>query len=306
MSVCYGWSTSEIFFSSTGYVCDSACVHNSCWVDNLKSWQMCSNYEDHTVNNVKCRNDHPCGQYGGRNYWCYTDDKNNWDYCSKILCSDCKMIVTKSNFYCISDCAKTEESYGCKTNIKEKDWDYCDRITAVSSRVRRQDNPGIRVNVKYPDGCYCEGVERIIVGKQKRNFVVTCKMSSNEVIGKVPYNTLISAKCFNFPDFYSNNNKQIDLRHVQQSSGRCQYGGNPHKCNDYNKKGQSKFYFQLLDVIGREVCNNMKILNEKVCPQGTYFTKMCPEHAGFTFEGSEFTDRPCNKLVSLASYLGKR
>ncbi|XP_053899488.1 endonuclease domain-containing 1 protein-like [Malaclemys terrapin pileata] len=67
-------------------------------------------YSMQTISGTACQSDHPCGLYGKRYFWCYTDDKKKWDYC----CSP--------QHYC------GNHGYGyqwCYIQDPEKSWQYC-------------------------------------------------------------------------------------------------------------------------------------------------------------------------------------
>ncbi|XP_044888531.1 endonuclease domain-containing 1 protein-like [Mauremys mutica] len=67
-------------------------------------------YSMQTISGKVCRSDHPCGLYGKRYFWCYTDDEKNWDYC----CSPQHR------------CGKHGYNYQwCYIRDPEKSWQYC-------------------------------------------------------------------------------------------------------------------------------------------------------------------------------------
>uniref|UniRef100_A0A8C0HGJ2 Kringle domain-containing protein n=1 Tax=Chelonoidis abingdonii TaxID=106734 RepID=A0A8C0HGJ2_CHEAB len=67
-------------------------------------------YSMQTISGKACRSDHPCGLYGERYFWCYTDDEKKWDYC----CSP------------QHQCGKHGYKYPwCYIQDPEKSWKYC-------------------------------------------------------------------------------------------------------------------------------------------------------------------------------------
>ncbi|XP_053552203.1 uncharacterized protein LOC128643238 [Bombina bombina] len=64
--------------------------------DVNNDYEYCSPSNYVTIKGEPCRLDHPCDFYGNKYSWCYTDEKNNWDYCGKIS-SDCEKPIHSSN-----------------------------------------------------------------------------------------------------------------------------------------------------------------------------------------------------------------
>ncbi|KAK3598950.1 hypothetical protein CHS0354_036267 [Potamilus streckersoni] len=106
--------------------------------------------DNYTVGYTLCRSNHKCGNYGYEYKWCYTTNRNNWDYC---CANECKTRYFRNgNFYvcsvgneqmfcggggfrnvkgptCLSSypCGlhndvKVEGYFWCYT---DKSWDYC-------------------------------------------------------------------------------------------------------------------------------------------------------------------------------------
>ncbi|KAL3837121.1 hypothetical protein ACJMK2_022502 [Sinanodonta woodiana] len=112
---------------------------------------------DATINNVPCRENHRCNNYGSAYAWCYTDSHDNWDYCCKTPCEydDQDALRCKSGRYdkfcgnpgnktaLLEDCVGWSpcghygyEFYWCYTDNDSKAWGYCCHPNATcSSRI---------------------------------------------------------------------------------------------------------------------------------------------------------------------------
>uniref|UniRef100_A0A452I517 Endonuclease domain containing 1 n=1 Tax=Gopherus agassizii TaxID=38772 RepID=A0A452I517_9SAUR len=69
------------------YCCVEKCTVNpasklyECPLGDGSTTKCSPQYSTVTVSGKACRADHPCGLYGERYFWCYTDYRDNWDYC---------------------------------------------------------------------------------------------------------------------------------------------------------------------------------------------------------------------------------
>ncbi|KAK3598947.1 hypothetical protein CHS0354_036264 [Potamilus streckersoni] len=54
----------------------------------VSSRYTCATNENYTVGNTLCRSNHKCGYYGYAYKWCYTTNRNNWDYCCINECTN--------------------------------------------------------------------------------------------------------------------------------------------------------------------------------------------------------------------------
>ena len=72
------------------------------------------------------------------------------------------------------------------------------------------------------------------------------------------------------------------------------FKGNPHDCTKYNKGGQQKFYQELVNEIGKEMCGASKDEIPIPCDDGNhtkeYVTKLC----GNLKNGKKFVFDECN------------
>ncbi|KAL3837060.1 hypothetical protein ACJMK2_022447 [Sinanodonta woodiana] len=101
---------------------------------------------DATISNVPCRNNHRCERHGYSYTWCYTDSRDNWDYCCDTPCAYDKTnaLLCKSGSYvkfcgspgiqtvfletCVDwwPCGHHDYNYyWCYTDNEGKNWDYC-------------------------------------------------------------------------------------------------------------------------------------------------------------------------------------
>ncbi|XP_025051059.1 endonuclease domain-containing 1 protein-like [Alligator sinensis] len=73
--------------SGKGYCCAERCVFNSvtrtyaCARGDGEMTECSPQYSAVTLTGQQCRADFPCGLYGKKYFWCYTDYRDNWDYC---------------------------------------------------------------------------------------------------------------------------------------------------------------------------------------------------------------------------------
>ncbi|XP_078476109.1 endonuclease domain-containing 1 protein-like [Lampetra planeri] len=79
-----------------------------------------------TVRGIPCRYNFPCGKYGQSYFWCYTDSKNNWDYC----CAP--------NSYC----GKHTYLYNwCYTDTIHKNYAKCTDLVALYDELEKRAPP---------------------------------------------------------------------------------------------------------------------------------------------------------------------
>ncbi|KAL3837066.1 hypothetical protein ACJMK2_022453 [Sinanodonta woodiana] len=109
---------------------------------------------DATISNVPCRDNHRCERHGYLYTWCYTDSRDNWDYCCDTPCEydDTNALRCKSGRFdklCGSPGMKTAdggncvgwwpcghhdyEYYWCYTDNYGKAWGYCCHPNATCS-----------------------------------------------------------------------------------------------------------------------------------------------------------------------------
>ncbi|KAL3837120.1 hypothetical protein ACJMK2_022501 [Sinanodonta woodiana] len=100
---------------------------------------------DATINNIPCRDNHRCERHPDNYTWCYTDSRNNWDYCCDTPCQydDKNALLCKSGTFdkfcgspgmttalrknCVDwkPCGHYEYPYYWCYTDNSKNWDYC-------------------------------------------------------------------------------------------------------------------------------------------------------------------------------------
>ena len=96
---------------------------------------------DVTLDGTHCRHGHKCDRHGEDYSWCYTDWRDNWDYC------------------CENDCTFRGESYmWCRTGASKKSWSYCSQrssmITITGKRCLQEHECGLHGESDY--WCYID------------------------------------------------------------------------------------------------------------------------------------------------------
>ena len=129
---------------SYGGICLNECERNGWWFSYCQTtanrWDYCSNIEEVTATGKVCRENHACGFHEQPFLWCYTDDNNNWDYCS-LFYRDA--VITHEKIACLENdpCVKKRwfrSSTYCYID-DNNNWDYCnhsDKITESYHRTR--------------------------------------------------------------------------------------------------------------------------------------------------------------------------
>ncbi|KAL3837061.1 hypothetical protein ACJMK2_022497 [Sinanodonta woodiana] len=101
---------------------------------------------DATISNVPCRENHRCERHGYSYTWCYTDSRDNWDYCCDSPCvydaTNALRCKSGNSFkFCGSPGMKSAllqtcvgwwpcghhgyNYYWCYTDNEGKSWDFC-------------------------------------------------------------------------------------------------------------------------------------------------------------------------------------
>lgn len=100
--------------------------------------------------------------------------------------------------------------------------------------------------------CNCDGYEGGGHGGGPRPFRVVCTKASSSSSNR------------------RNQKSKGDCSKKNQND--CTYNGNPHKCSDYNKNKQEKFYTELIATIAPKQCGTLNLPNAP-CPKGPFNTK---------------------------------
>ena len=138
---------------ANGGFCISKCAkigekYNYCQT-TTNNWDYCSAVEGKGAYGSSCRSDHPCGEHGSKYTWCYTDNKNSWDYCS-INVSEFSTSLTIHGYHCLSACMPNSDDnyYYC---YDFKSWDYCSpRISRTyKDKACRADHACEKYGEKY-------------------------------------------------------------------------------------------------------------------------------------------------------------
>ncbi|XP_044281267.1 uncharacterized protein LOC123020989 [Varanus komodoensis] len=85
----YMWCSTS-YSSDWDYCCGGKCAYDrtaekyQCWAGD-RTVTCSPQYSAVAINGEPCRADHPCGLYDESYYWCYTDYKDNWEYCCSPL-----------------------------------------------------------------------------------------------------------------------------------------------------------------------------------------------------------------------------
>ncbi|XP_074873176.1 uncharacterized protein LOC142024817 isoform X2 [Carettochelys insculpta] len=111
----YSWCYTS-YSNNWDYCCTDKCSVNpnsrkyECARGDGTATECSPQYSAATVSGKACRADHPCGLYNKSYFWCYTDYRDNWEYCCspQHFCGD-----------------HDKDHLWCYTRDPEKSWEYC-------------------------------------------------------------------------------------------------------------------------------------------------------------------------------------
>uniref|UniRef100_A0A8D3C088 Uncharacterized protein n=1 Tax=Scophthalmus maximus TaxID=52904 RepID=A0A8D3C088_SCOMX len=111
--------------STYGVLCYDGCEkrgYSYYWCNSRMGWDYCSPSNNVDYKGNDCRNDHPCGDYGGGYTSCYLE-KGGWSKCARV---EPRAMIHQTIYQkeCTGECQYHESGdyFWCYTAIN---WDYC-------------------------------------------------------------------------------------------------------------------------------------------------------------------------------------